>query len=165
MSLEQRQQLVDDIDQARSEGARLKEACATVEIDAATYRRWQENGVVVADRRKAAIRPTPLNKLTEQERQMILLTCHLPHFQSLPPSQIVPTLADSGRYLGSESSFYRVLREHGEQNERGRAKARSKRAKPDEYKASGPNQCWCWDVTWRTPGIRGEQDAQIGSRV
>ena len=86
---------------------------------------------------------------------MVLLTCHLPEFRSLPPSQIVPTLADRGLYLASESSFYRLLREVNEQHNRGRANPRQKRAKPDEYKTTGPNQCWTWDVTWLKSPVNG----------
>lgn len=156
MSLEQRQNIIRMINQARADGARLREACECVEIDAATYRRWQSNGKVKADRRATAPRPVPRNKLTAKEREMILLTCHLPEFQSLPPSQIVPSLADSGCYLGSESSFYRVLRETNEQHDRGRAKPRHKRSKPAEYRATAANQCWCWDVTWLKTPVRGQ---------
>ena len=29
----------------------------------------------------------------------------------LPPCQIVPTLADRGKYIASEATFYRILRE------------------------------------------------------
>ena len=156
MNLEQRQEIINMIDHARAHGARLNAACDCAEIDAATYRRWQQNGSIAADRRATASRPTPTNKLTEQERELILLTCHLPEFQSLPPSQIVPTLADRSCYLGSESSFYRTLREADEQHQRGRSKERQKRAKPDEYKTTGPNQCWCWDVTWLKCPVRGQ---------
>ena len=148
MSLELRKQIIGLIKQARKDGARLNSACETVHIDPATYRRWQRDNVVVSDQRAVAKRPTPISKLTQAEKKIILLTCHLPEFQSLPPSQIVPTLADLGRYVGSESSFYRVLREADEQHNRGRAKPRNKRAKPDEYQTTGPNQCWTWDVTW-----------------
>jgi len=148
VSLEQRKNIITLIDQARADGARLKESCETVEIDPATYRRWQHEGQVIADRRAKAKRPLPSNRLTQAEREMILLTCDLPQFESLPPSQIVPTLADMGCYIGSESSFYRLLREANRQHDRGRAKPRQKRAKPEEYCTTGPNQCWCWDVTW-----------------
>jgi putative transposase len=109
VSLEQRQETISMIDHARVQGARLKQACECVDIDAATYRRWQCDGEVLTDQRATAIRPVPLNKLSVEERKLILLTCHLPTFQSLPPSQIVPTLADLGQYIGSESSFYRIL--------------------------------------------------------
>lgn len=40
----------------------------------------------------------------------MLAICHEPRFASLPPSQIVPMLADEKRYIASESTFYRVLR-------------------------------------------------------
>lgn len=155
MSLEHRRELVEMINAARQEGARLTPACETVEIDSATYRRWHSAGKVVADRRAKAKRPVPANKLTVQERKMVLLTCDLPEFQSLPPSQIVPTLADRGLFLASESSFYRLLREASKQHDRGRAKSRNKRAKPDEFKTTGPNQCWCWDVTWLKSPVDG----------
>ena len=155
MSLEQRRQIIEMINHARRDGARLINACKTAEIDPATYRRWHCAGQIVADRRATAKRPEPGNKLSVQEREMILLTCHLPEFQSLPPSQIVPTLADQGLFLASESSFYRLLREADEQHDRGRAKARHKRAKPDEYKTTGPNQCWTWDVTWLKSPVNG----------
>ncbi len=153
MRLDQRQ--LAWIDQARADGARLQAACQTVYIDPATYRRWRVSGSVVADRRATALRPVPSNRLTDEERQRILHTCHLPQFQSLPPSQIVPSLADQGGYLGSESSFYRVLKEANEQHDRGRAKTRSKRAKPDAYTTTAANQCWCWDVSWLKTPVTG----------
>jgi len=155
VSLEQREWIIGLIKQARIDGARLNSACQTVEIDPATFRRWQRDNIVVPDQRAAAKRPTPINKLTPQEKEVILLTCHLPEFQSLPPSQIVPTLADRGCYIGSESSFYRTLREADEQHDRGRTKPRHKRAKPDEYQTTGPNQCWTWDVTWLKSPVNG----------
>ena len=148
MSLDQRQQLIALIDQARTDGARLNQSCKTVEIDPATYRRWQSNGQVLADRRATAQRPEPANKLSSQEREHVLVTCHLPQYQSLPPSQIVPSLADQGVYIASESTVYRILHEAEEQHDRGRAKPRQKRAKPDAIETTGPNQCWTWGVTW-----------------
>lgn len=155
MSLEQRQKIIGLINQARCDGARLNQACQTVEIDPATYRRWQHDGAIVGDRRATAVRPEPGHKLSEKEREMILLTSHLPEFENLPPSQIVPALADQGVYLGSESSFYRTLREADEQHERGRAKQRQQRTRPTPYVTTGPNECWCWDVTWLKSPVRG----------
>ena len=82
MSLEQRQQLIAMIDQASTDGARLRQACQVVEIDPATYRRWQFNGQVLVDRRASAQRPEPANKLSPQERKHVLVTCHLPQYQT-----------------------------------------------------------------------------------
>lgn len=36
-------------------------------------------------------------------------------YKDLPPSQIVPALADKGEYIASESSFYRIMREDKQQ--------------------------------------------------
>lgn len=146
ISLEHRQHLVELINEAVGSGARVTEACSTVNIHDATYRRWQDTGSVKADARPEAVRPAPRNKLSPQEREAVLLTCHLPQFQSLPPSQIVPSLADQGVYLASEATYYRILREASEQHDRGRANAPQKHAKPEAYEATGPNQYWAWDV-------------------
>ncbi len=65
--------------------------------------------MVHADQRPGASRRTPGNKLSETERLRILDVCNSPEFASLSPNIIVPTLADRGVYIASESTFYRVL--------------------------------------------------------
>ena len=93
------------------------------------------------------------NKLSERERQQILETANAPEFAALPPSQIVPALADRGLYLASESSFYRVLREADQLARRGKAKPPA-RQRPMPLQASAPNQLWSWDITYRAPILR-----------
>jgi putative transposase len=73
----------------------------------------------------------------------------------LPPTQIVPALADEGRYIGSESTFYRVLKERGQVNPRGRAKVRVTPTAPTTHIAKGPNEVWMMDVTWLPSRVRG----------
>lgn len=75
-------------------------------------------------------------------------------FVDLPPSQIVPKLADQSIYIASESSFYRVLREENMQHHRGRSK-QPKRKLPESYVATAPNQVWTWDMTWMPGPIKG----------
>ena len=115
-----------------------------------------------ADQRKDADRPNPGNKLTEAECQAILDVCNDPRFQSLPPSQIVPTLLDEGRYIASVSSYYRVLKAANQQHRRGRASSPGGR-KPRSYVATGPNQVWSWDITYCVLGIRSQKGA--GHRI
>ncbi|MGE0969607.1 helix-turn-helix domain-containing protein [Klebsiella sp. WOUb02] len=99
------------------------------------------------DRRPAAPRPVPKNRLSAEEEQLVLAVCHEPRFASLPPAQIVPVLADEGRYIASESTFYRVLRRYGEVSHRGRQQAPQSRPL-STWKATAPNQVWSWDITW-----------------
>ena len=68
----------------------------------------------------------PAIALSKEEREkLVALSCQ-PEFASLPPSQIVPILADGGEYYTSESSFYRILKAHELQHHRSRAIAPSK---------------------------------------
>jgi transposase InsO family protein len=87
---------------------------------------------------------------------MILAVCNSPQYKSLPPSQIVPRLADKGAYIASEASFYRVLRAHGQNNHRGRARAARKVAKPRAWTATGPGEVWSWDITFLPTAVRGQ---------
>lgn len=93
------------IQEANQSGARLHIACDEVGITLRTYRRWYRDGQITADKRPDAVRPHPSNKLTEVEQARIIEVCNMEKFASLPPSQIVPTLLDSGEYYGSESTF------------------------------------------------------------
>lgn len=83
----------------------------------------------------------PRNKLSAAERKRVLELASSPEHRDLSPKQIVPKLADSGRYVASESTFYRLLREARLMGHRGRAKAaRSK--PPKEHVATGPLDVW-----------------------
>ena len=155
ISTPDRQNAIVLIDQAKSAGARHAQACAELGIDERTCRRWRARDGLPQDRRSTAPRPAPGNKLLEEERQAVLDVCHSQEFESLPPSQIVPRLADQGRYLASEASFYRILRAEGQQHHRGRAKPPARRLSPTSYRARGPCEVWSWDITWMPGPIRG----------
>ena len=145
---------IDLIDEACVAGARQARACAILEIDVCTLRRWrrqQRDEQRLSDRRReAAADRVPANKLSPEERERILAVCNAPAYQSLPPSQIVQRLADEGEYLASESTFYRVLREDGQQNRRGRTQAPRQVPKSQGFKAEGPKQVFFGGIspTW-----------------
>lgn len=63
-------------------------------------------------------------------------------------------LADKGKYIASESSFYRVLREVDQVNRRGRAETPKTTSKPKGYKADGPNQVYSWDITYLASALK-----------
>ena len=148
ISTPHRQTAVVLINDAITAGARRPKACAELEISDRTLRRWTKDGQIHADQRPLVPRPEPTNKLGAAERAAVLSLCNSTEFASLPPSQIVPKLADQGRYLASESSFYRILRADGQQHHRGRAKPPMRRKPPTGYKASAPCEVWSWDITW-----------------
>ena len=148
--------MVTLIDEAVEAGAGFCRACEIAGIDRRTYRRWldRDTGEVRIDARPDTPRMRPSQALRPEERELILLTCQLPRFADMPPSQIVPALADQGVYLGSESSYYRILHAARQQHERGRARHRSNPT-VTSHKATGPNQLWSWDVTYLPSPVRG----------
>lgn len=150
-----RERVVRLIGEAVTAGARKCQACEEVGITLRTYQRWTESGEdIKADGRPTAVRPEPAHKLSPTERAEVLAVANDPEFKSLPPSQIVPTLADRGEYIASESSFYRILREADQQHHRGRSDAPERKA-ATTHCATGPNQLWCWDITWLPGPARG----------
>ena len=154
ISLEDRQMAKTSITEACNNGARKSKACEIVGISLRTIQRWEKE-MNLEDQRKQVVK-NPRNKLSEAEKAQIIATCNQKEFRSLPPKQIVPILADRGMYIGSESSFYRVLREAGQINHRGKtAPSEKKPAKPEPCIASAPNQVWSWDITYLHTSIRG----------
>ena len=77
---------------------------------------------------------------------MILDVLHSDRFADLAPAETWAILLDEGIYLGSQSTFYRLLRAAGETRERRRQATHPAAVKP-ELLATGPNQVWSWDIT------------------
>lgn len=145
---------VNLIQEAVNAGARKKKACEILGISIRTYQRWIQEGKVKFDGRVDSIRPVPSHALTESEKQHVLDVLNSAEFASLPPSQVVPRLADKGIYLCSESTMYRVLHSGNQQHHRGKSKSPQKRSLTTHI-ATAPNQVWCWDITWLSGPAKG----------
>lgn len=143
------------IDEAVLAGARQHLACDIVGISCRTLRRWRNANDLTDKRTCPEPRKYP-HALTKEEIEQIIDTCNSPRFESLPPSQIVPILADEGIYLASESSLYRVLKDHEQLAHRGKAQPPKDKPLPAALKATGPNQVWSWDITYLPSSIRGK---------
>ena len=140
------------IDEAVAAGAALERGCEVLGLAERTVQRWREANT--GDDGRAGPRTRPANALTPTERAKVLATVNAPEYRDLPPKQIVPRLADEGRYLASESTIYRILRAEGPATHRGRARPRTPRT-VDEHVAAGPNQVWSWDITYLLSSVRG----------
>jgi transposase InsO family protein len=146
--------IIELINEARTAGARLQPCCEVVELDVRTVQRWLKHGPDGGEDRRRGPNTTPANKLSDEERRQVLEIVNAPEFVDLAPHQIVPKLADMGIYVASESTIYRLLREEKLNAHRGRARPPT-RHRPDEYAATGPNQVWCWDITYLRSPVDG----------
>lgn len=144
------------LEEACAGGARLFKACKVVGLSVRTVQRWRRSEHLPVDARKAAAaNRSPANKLSAAERAEIIKITNQEEFANLPPSQIVPKLADRGCYLASEPTFYRILRDENQLAHRGRAKAATKK-RPKELFSTKPNQIWSWDITYLRTTIKGK---------
>lgn len=133
-------------------GATRAASCEILELNVRTLERWREKPDV-PDGRAGPITPA-VNSLTEAEKKMIIEVSNSAPFANLCPWKIVAKLADSGRYLASESSFYRVLKAANFMKHRGKSKPRE-RKRPKDLIARNPNIVWSWDITYMKSPVKG----------
>ncbi len=145
--------IVGLVDEAVAGGARVEPACEMLGVSDRTVERWRKEPDV-EDRRQGP-RSTPTHTLTAKERAAIIELATSPKYRNVSIKQLVPLLADDGRYVASESSFYRVLHEEELMAHRGHARPASGKNKPRCYVATGPRQVWSWDITYLRASVRG----------
>ncbi len=153
ISSKQRQVAIQSIQTAVDQGAPQGRACEILGITSRTLQNWRAGGL---DDQRQVIKKEPSNKLSSQEREEVLNVCNSEEFRDNSPKQIVPVLADRGKYIASESSFYRILRDAGQLEHRGRTATPDKIKKPVPYVATGANQIWSWDITYLATTITGQ---------
>jgi len=125
----------------------VRAACAAAGVPQANwYRRHRQS--------PEPERPAPIphrqrvqpRALTENERTAILDELHSDRFADVSPTEVWAILLDEGRYLGSTSTFYRLLRQASGTRERRRQATHPAKLKP-ELVATDPNAVWSWDIT------------------
>lgn len=121
-----------------------------MEIDVKTFKRWEND---LEDKRRGP-KTTSANKLSDEEIEKVIQISTSKEYVDLPPTQIVPLLADKGIYIASESSFYKILRERKLLKHRGKSKKPSMN-KPAPLIAKSPNEIYSWDITYLRSSVSG----------
>lgn len=150
-SIQDREQAIALIQEAKKSGARITDACSLLNISSRTYQRWMKFGL--NDKRKG---PNNIaHRLTKEEKDRILKLAYSDEFKDKSPAFIVPALADRGIYIASESTFYRILKQQSAHTHRRRSKRPIKRNLLRPI-ATAPNQVWSWDITYLRGPIKGQ---------
>lgn len=152
--IEERQDFIELIVEAIESGARKSKACEVLDIPVRTVERWEKNNNI-GDKRRV-VKNIPPNKLSDEDREEIERICCSDRFKDLSPNVIVPILAEEGVYIASEKTFYRVLGDKSLLAHRSESSPSKKRNKPEELKATGPDQIWSWDITYLLSDIKGK---------
>ena len=145
--------ILDAIEEAQRNGARLAAACDVVGLPVRTIQRWRarpgsDDGRVGPQRRAS-------NALTPLEEARVLAVMRSSRYAGLSPKQLVPKLADEGLYLASESTMYRLQRRQGLRRTKRHVERTNVTRSSKVHRATGPNQVWSWDITWLPTVVRG----------
>ena len=156
--MEDRNKAIDLLNEGAEAGLPMKAIADLLGICGRTLRRWRldiSGQGFSLDRRKGALRQVA-HKFTPEERQKVIDTINDPRFADLPPGQIVAILAEEQQYVGSEMTIYRIMREEGLLNHRGRASQPRKPRPVPVLEASGINQVLAWDITLVPGPVKGQ---------
>ncbi len=140
------------IDEAVAAGARRWKCCEVVGISMRTLQRWRTG--LVTDRRKGAPKRVA-NKLEAEVIAEIIETACSPEYRNDTPYVMYVKLLEEQRYIASPRSIYRILKARGLLQRRTNSAPPTKRNRPPERVATGPNQVWSWDITYLPLTIKG----------
>ena len=149
----ERSRILELYEEAVQSGVRRSRACEMLNISTRTINRWSKNPE--GDKR-SSIKKEPTNKMSASEEEQIIRICCSERFRDSTPNEIVAILAEEGEYIASESTMYRVLRKKGLLKHRAESRPGTKSKKPEELKATGPNQVLTWDITYLKTRIKGQ---------
>jgi putative transposase len=122
--------------------------CSALGLSRASFYRYVSPRKMTMDDNKT--KKSHPRALSEEERLEVLKTLNSETHMDKAPRQVFASLLDSGKYLCSVSTMYRILRKNKMLTERRNQVRRPKYTKP-ELLATAPNQLWSWDIT-KLPG-------------
>ena len=146
-----RKEILSLVKQAHTDGAPMYKIAPIIGCSTKTLKRWSTKA---QDARTQRQNFEPANKLSQEEREHLISVANNEKYKNLSAHQIVPKLADIGIYLASESTFYRVLKEHNQLTHRHKQKVATKH-KPKPLVALKPNQIYSWDITYLPTTVQG----------
>jgi putative transposase len=153
MSREDKQEILDFVNFYIVLGiVRLETLCRYMGVSARTIQRWNKTGI--DDRRKGAEKKVP-RAFTGAERKYIYKTACSDEYKDMNPHEIYNSLLDKGIYIGSESTFYRILREYKALEHRTECRGGTSKNKPDELTATEKNKVWMRDITRLRTDVKG----------
>lgn len=150
--IEMRLEAVKLIKEASVAGARIHKACDALDISTSTFERWRDGRI--SDNRKDCSKVVARKLSKEEESKILEISCST-EYKDDNPYKIHASLLSKGIYIASISSFYRVLRKNRLIHHRGNTRPGTSHSKPPERVATGPNQVWCWDISWLPTDVRG----------
>jgi putative transposase len=145
------------IDNAKEDRISITRTCVFLKICRRRVVRWhwKEKKGQSLENLKPGPRE-PVHRLLPEEREAVLHMAKKEEYADLSHRILAVTAWDLNIFFASFSSVYRILRSAGMMTMRGIHKSHNGRSVPPaRKKITGPNQRWCWDISYLPTHERG----------
>ena len=143
---------------SQQQGVSARRSCSLLMIEHRRVVRWQEQAR--QGRPLGNLRPgsrDPLHRVLPEEIDQIVMLAQSQEYVDLSHRTLAVTAWDQGLFQASFSTVYRVLKERNLMSARGPSRAHNGHSKaPVRKDLTGPNQRWCWDISYLMTGQKGE---------
>lgn len=148
-----KQGIIDVITLGKAAGIKQGRMCALLQVEERRVRRWLRlRGL---KDRKPGPEHAP-HALLAQEREAIVALAKDESYVDDGHRVLTAKGVDAGRIAVSASTVYRVMRGEGLTTDRcGRSHRNGRSRKPDRPELTGPNQRWCWDISYLRTLVSG----------
>jgi len=146
------------IESSQHQGVSARRSCSLLRIEHRRVVRWQRQarqGQSLANLRPGA--KDPWHRVLPEEIDQIVTLAQSQEYVDLSHRILAVTAWDQGLFQASFSTVYRVLKERNLMTARGPGGAHNGHSKaPVRKDLTGPNQRWCWDISYLMTGQKGE---------
>jgi putative transposase len=149
----QKKEILDLIDECKSRGVPCQRTCQLLQIDGRRIRNWRSRTTL--EDGKSGPEHAP-HALLEEERRRIVALAVDERYVDDSHRVLTAKGVDGGMIAASASTVYRVMRKEGLTTDRsGRSHRNGNRRKPERLELTGPNQRWCWDISYLRTVVSG----------
>ena len=132
--------------EGKAQGVNWKRTCRLLQIEERRVRNWFTRPTL------ADTKPGPIHAphaLLPEERTGIIVLAKDEVYVDDSHRVLTAKCVDSGKFAVSASTVYRVMRAEGLTTDRsGRSHRNGNSRKPDRPELTGPNERWCWDISY-----------------
>lgn len=148
---EMKKEILSIVDFGIKSGLKLNRICSLVQIQEHRVRNWRKRGNRLED-----FSPGPLNAphaLLTEEKDTILRLALDEEYMDDSHRVLAAKGADNGLFYVSASAVYSIMHENNLTADRsGKSHRNGRGTAPDRPDLTGPNQRWCWDISYcKTP--------------
>jgi putative transposase len=150
-------EVLEVIEEAGRQGVSCRRSCARLMIQRSRVVRWQKVKRLGADMDNGTPGPQEaLHRLLPAEREQVVALARREDLVDLSHRELTVTAWDQGLVYVSFSTTYRLLKAEGLMGMRGKDRRHNgSSSAPVRKELTGPNQRWCWDISYLLTPVRG----------